>query len=105
MIKLNTLTAVAASALLLSFGAYAASSQPADGNQPYANTTATTNSKVQRSAVKAEAIKNAPADGIQNAKSAAAPNGKALTRAQVKQQTQAAEQANHGFADQTGDKN
>lgn len=103
MIKFTTIAAVAACASLLSLGAFAA--QPADGNQPYASASASTSSNVQRSAVEANAAKHAPADGMQNAKSAVAPSGQAATRAQVKQATQAAEQAKGGFADAVGNQN
>lgn len=105
MIKFNTLAAAVASALLLSTGAFAVGTQPAEGEQPYASSNTTQTSTLQRAAVEANAAQNAPADGTQNAKSAVAPKGQALTRAQVKQQTQAAEQAKQGFADASGTQN
>lgn len=103
MIRFTTFAAVATCTLMLSAGAFA--EQPADGQQPYASTPASTPSTLQRSAVEADAARHPPADGEQNAKSAVAPAGQAATRAQVKQATQDAAKAKGGFPDASGMQN
>jgi len=63
MNKFTTLTAAGASALLLSLsaGAFAATAQPDAGNQPFASIDMSQSGTLQRSAVEAAAIRNAPA--------------------------------------------
>ncbi|ODU39799.1 MAG: hypothetical protein ABT03_02690 [Comamonas sp. SCN 67-35] len=104
MNKFTTLTAAGASALLLSLsaGAFAATAQPDAGNQPFASIDMSQSGTLQRSAVEAAAIRNAPAAGIHNASALHASDSPALSRAQVKQQTLAASQVRHGFAGASG---
>ncbi len=101
MTRFNMLSIVAAAALMVSGGAFAASGQPASGQQPDGIPAASQASTQSRQAVEAAAAKQAPADGVQNAQGAA-PSGKALTRNQVRAQTKAAEQGARGFPDQSG---
>lgn len=102
MIKFTTCAALAASAFCLSVGAFAATAQPATGNQPYVAVNMSQTSTLQRGAVQAAAATNAPASGMESASSAIASSGPALTRAQVHQQTLAAAHARHGFANASG---
>lgn len=101
MTRFNMLSIIAASALMISGGALAATTQPAAGQQPDGIPATTQQSTLTRSAVEAAAAKRAPADGINNTQSAA-PSGKALSRDQVRAQTKAAEKSARGFPDQSG---
>lgn len=104
MNKFLASSAAMAAALLFAGAAVAASAQPESGQEPFEGAAAasTGTSTQTRSAVEAQAARTPPADGDFNAKGKAAPKS-TLTREQVREQTQQAEKAAHGFPDKSGE--
>lgn len=102
MNKFLASSATLAAALLFAGGALAASAQPQSGQEPFVDGAPADASTQTRSAVEAQAARTPPADGDFNAQGKAAPKS-TLTREQVREQTQQAEKAAHGFPDKSGE--
>jgi len=92
-------TSLAAAALALSGAAFAATTQPAAGEAPYADAAAVAASTLTRAGVRAEALAHRPLSGMLNASVAQTPS--TLTRAQVREAT--AKAIASGFHVQSGE--